>query len=225
MANTSMFGTRRSGIIFAADLGTPDDNFRVLDLIAGHVDVVKLASPLVYQHGIRVIRLFKERYGLPVFADLKIADVPHTDARIVELIRDNGGSAAMIHGFVGPDALELCIEAAGPDVGLIMQLELTNPGGRMFTAPIAEDMAKLARDLGLFGVQAPGNRPDRIARIREVVGPEATVVCCGVGAQGGTLPEVFASGGTYGIVGRAIYASDDPLAAVTGLSALAPAGR
>jgi orotidine-5'-phosphate decarboxylase len=208
------FGSRKTSIILAADLPTLDDNLSLIDRVADHVDVIKIASPLVYREGARAIRAVADRSHKPVFADLKVADVPHTDARIVDLVRRFGGAAVMVHGFVGPDALEDCMEAARDQIGIIVQLELTNPGGAMFTQPIAEDMARLAREIGVYGVQAPGNRPDRIRAIRGVVGPEMTVVCCGVGAQGGTYGTVLASGGTYAIIGRSIYEAADPVRAI-----------
>ena len=121
----------------------------------------------------------------------------------------------MLHGITGIDSIEACVTAASDDLGIILQLELTNPGGKMFTQNFAEDIAKLAPMLGVYGVQAPGNRPNRIAKIRNIVGNELVIVCCGVGKQGGKFSQVMQSGGNYAIVGRAIYESKDPLKAVS----------
>ncbi|MBM4319742.1 MAG: orotidine-5'-phosphate decarboxylase [Deltaproteobacteria bacterium] len=209
-ARPAHFGPRRSGIIFAADLPGFAANARVLERIADRIDVIKVNCPLLYTEGIGVISRLTRGFGLPVFADLKVADVPHTDRRIVELVREQGGAALMVHGIVGPDALAACQEAAGDALGIVVQLELTHPGGRVFTAPLALDMATLAASLGLFGVQAPGNRPERIRAIRQAVGPAPVVVCCGVGRQGGSYAAVMAAGGSYAIVGRAIYQAEQP---------------
>jgi len=219
---TNYLGEPKSGIIFAADLPSFASNAEVLDKIADRIDVIKVCNPLVFTEGAAVMGKLADRFGKPVFADLKIADVPHTSARIVEIVRDNGGSAAMVHGFIGPDGIEDCMDAAKDKVGILIQLELTNPGGKLFTAPLANDMARLAADLGVYGTQAPGNRPERIAEIRGIVGPKATIVCCGVGAQGGRHPEVVAAGGTFSIVGRAIYQAKDPVAALDAIVAGAP---
>jgi orotidine-5'-phosphate decarboxylase len=217
------FGERRSGIIFAADLPTYDDNARVLEQIADVVDVIKVNVPLLYVETPKVVQRLARTFGLPVFADLKIADVPHTNNKIVEIAAENEASAVMVHGIVGPDALMGCVETADGRCGIIVQLELTNPGGKLFTARIADEMAQLASGLGVYGMQAPANRPERIAAIRNIVGPEAVVVCCGVGAQGGSLGEVLRCGGSYGIIGRSIYAAPDPRAAVTEIVAAAKA--
>ncbi len=210
----AFFGQPRSHIIFAADLDTYDENAAVLEKIASHVDVIKVNCPLLYREGPQVMARLRDSFAKPVFADIKIADVPHTDRAIIDIVRQNGGAAAMVHGFVGPDALEACLDASRGEIGIIVQLELTNPGGRLFTAPLADDMAALAASLGVYGMQAPGNRPQRIQRIRHIVGAEPVLVCCGVGAQGGHYREVLEAGGTYAIIGRAIYLAPDPRQAV-----------
>lgn len=204
------FGPINKRLIFAADLPDFEANTRILDQISDFVDVIKLSSPQVYEYGAKIVERFTERYNLPVFADIKVADVPHTDAKIVDLMRRVGASAVMVHGYLGPDALDACIDASRGELGIIVQLELTSPGGKLFSARIADEVAKVAATLPIYGMQAPGNRPDRIAAIREIVGPTPIIVCCGVGAQGGTLSQVVASGGDYAIVGRAIYESPSP---------------
>ncbi|MCE9531286.1 MAG: orotidine 5'-phosphate decarboxylase [Planctomycetes bacterium] len=132
-------------------------------------------------------------------------------------MKEAGAAAVMVHGIVGPDAIQDCIDTAAGELGVIVQLELTHPGGLIFTQPIAADMAAAAAVLDIFGVQAPGNRPERIREIRAIVGPEPIIVCCGVGAQGGTYHQALKAGGTYVIVGRAIYNAADPKKAVQAL--------
>lgn len=212
-------GTPRTGIIFAADLPDFATNARVIEQIADGIDVIKICNPLAFTEGASVMGRLADRFGKPVFADLKVADVPHTSARIVEIVRESGGSAVMVHGFIGPDGLADCVDAARDQVGILVQLELTNPGGKIFTAPIANEMAAMAREIGVYGTQAPGNRPERIAEIRRIIGADKTIVCCGVGAQGGRHAEVMRAGGSFSIVGRAIYQAADPRAALEAVMA------
>lgn len=214
------FGSWITGIIFAADLPTSEENFRILDLIYDRIDVIKLSGFLALKESISCIRAFKERYQKPIFADFKVADVPHTNEKIVEIVRDQGGDAVMVHGIVGPDGIESCIKASKGELGIIMQIELTHPGGLMFTSPMAQDLAQLASCTEVYGVQAPGNRPDKIGKIRQIVGPKKTIVCCGVGAQGGTYHGVLTAGGNYPIIGRAIYEAKQPREAIQQLMAL-----
>lgn len=208
------FGQWKTGIIFAADMPSSEDNFRILDEIHESIDVIKISGFLALKESVRCIRRFKDRYNKPIFADFKVADVPHTNEKIIELVKDQGGSAVMVHGIIGPDGIESCLKAANEQLGIIMQIELTNPGGLVFTSPIAEDLAKLASYTDVYGVQAPGNRPDKIAKIREIVGTKKTIVCCGVGFQGGTFQSVLKAGGNYPIIGRAIYEASNPREAI-----------
>lgn len=165
------FGERKTGIIFAADLPSSEENFQILDQIVDDIDVIKLSGFLALKESVSCIRKFKDRYKKPVFADFKVADVPHTNEKIIQMVKDQGGDAVMVHGIIGPDGIESCVRAAQDEVGIIMQIELTNPGGLIFTSPIAADLAKIAVFSKIFGVQAPGNRPDKIAKIREIIGP------------------------------------------------------
>ena len=208
------FGVWKTGIIFAADLPSSEDNFRILEEIQDEIDVIKISGSLALKEGVQCLRKFKDRYNKPIFADFKVADVPHINEKIIQMVKDQGGNAVMVHGIIGLDGIESCLRVANDELGIIMQIELTNPGGLMFTSPIATDLAKLAAFTGVYGVQAPGNRADKIAKIREIVGPKTTIVCCGVGYQGGTYQKVLNAGGNYPIIGRAIYAAAQPKEAI-----------
>lgn len=194
------FGPAASRVIFAADLPSFDANVSVLQQICELVDVIKVPNALAFREGAHVYGRLSDMFGLPVFADLKVADVPHTNAEIVRVACDGGASAVMIHAFVGPDGIMAALDAAKSRAAVIAQLELTSPGGEVFNSPITEDMAKLSASLGVDGVQAPGNRTSRIREIRKIVGNEIGIVCCGVGAQGGQFRDVVESGADYAII-------------------------
>ncbi|HWJ60979.1 MAG TPA: orotidine-5'-phosphate decarboxylase [Acidimicrobiales bacterium] len=207
------FGTRTTGLMLAADLPSFEENARVLDAVKGDVDVIKVGTPLVLTEGIDVIRRFRDRFGKPVFADLKVADVPHTNAKLIRAAAGAGAAAVMVHGVIGFAGLKDAVAAAEGEVGIIVQVELTNEGGDRFTKDHAVDVIALGTLAGVYGFQAPGNRPERVREFREAAGDDAVLVCCGVGRQGGNFQEAVAAGGTYPIVGRAIYEADDPAAA------------
>jgi len=211
------FGKYRSGLILAADLPSESANSRVLEVTADLIDVIKICSPLIYAEGLEVVSRLRRRFGKPIFTDLKLADVAHTCVTMLSQARDAGASAVMVHGMVGPETLEQCIAAGGDDLGVVVQLELTGPGGALFTAGVADDVARLAATMEVYGAQAPGNRPQRVAAIRSIMGRDRVLVCCGVGRQGGSYSAVMEAGGanTYAIVGRSIYESSDPRAAAT----------
>ncbi len=213
---------RESGIMLALDVPDRDTAFRLLDRIAGEIDVIKFNYPLVLREGMEIITRIRETYRKPILADFKIADVPVTNNRIIDLCREAGADGVMVQGFIGIDAIQSAIEAAG-NLKIFVVTQLTNPGGLDFTGRFTEDFARLARMLGAAGVQAPGNRPEVVRKIREIVGGEMMIACCGIGVQGGKFGEAIAAGGDFEIIGRAIYRSDDPLQAVREIRAnLAP---
>jgi orotidine-5'-phosphate decarboxylase len=115
-----------------------------------------------------------------------------------------------VHGFIGLDALKSIIDICGDDTAVFVVTELTHPGGLEFTRPLAEQFASMAAFLGCYGIQAPGTRPEQIAVLRKVVGPDMCIASCGIGAQGGSFTAALEAGADFGIIGRAIYAADDP---------------
>lgn len=199
----------RSHIILALD--TPDEKaaYRVMDQTYDLVDCIKLNYPLVLKEGLGLISRLKVKYNLPIFADFKVADVPVTNSRIVKLVAEAGADAIMVHGIVGPDGLENVLEADA-NISIVVQTEFTHPGGIVFTQKLANSLAELAVQTGCQAVQAPGNRPERIKEIKNIVGDKLKIVCCGVGAQGGSYKKVLEAGGDFPIIGRAIYQSNRP---------------
>ncbi|MDL5029125.1 MULTISPECIES: orotidine-5'-phosphate decarboxylase [Vibrio] len=209
---------RKTGIMFAVDVKSKAEAFRILDLISDDVDVIKFNYPLILKEGLSVITDIKARYGIPVFADIKIADVPVTNDRIIRLAAEAGADGVMAHGFIGVDAIQ-SMQQAAPETKIFLITQLTNPGGLDFSASFTQDFAEMARGLGLDGVQAPGNRPEVVAQVRDLVGPGLTIVCCGVGAQGGKYGHAIAAGADFEIIGRAIYQAEDPVETVKHIKA------
>lgn len=200
----------RTHIILALDTQTEAEAFKVLDQCADLVDCVKLNYPLVLREGLGIIKRIKLHYDIPIFADFKVADVPVTNDRIVKLVCEAGADAIMVHGIVGPDGLESVLKAADNEICIVVQTEFTHPGGIIYTQKIADSLVELALVTGCHAVQCPGNRPERIKKVKSIVGDNLKIVCCGVGAQGGTYDSVIESGGDFPIIGRAIYQASSP---------------
>ena len=199
----------KTHIIVALDTENIESAYNVMDQTYDLVDCIKLNYPLVLKEGLGIIDKLKSKYNIPIFADFKVADVPVTNSRIVKQVADAGADAIMVHGIVGPDGIENIMEA-DPHIAIVIQTEFTHPGGVIFTQGMADTLAELAKTTGCQAVQAPGNRPERIRRIKELVGDELKIVCCGVGAQGGSYWDVLNAGGDFPIIGRAIYQNPNP---------------
>jgi len=204
-----MYLQRNSGIILALDLTDERSAFNLVKAVFEDIDAIKIGYPLILNTGIGVIRKIKTTFNIPVIADLKIADIPFIAKLITKIAIENLSDGIIIHGFMGPDGIEACIQEAGGKM-IFVTTELTNPGGEIFTRLVAEDICRIALELGAYGIQAPGTRPERIKRFREIVGKKLKIIACGIGAQGPKPGTAIKAGADFEIIGRAIYNSLHP---------------
>ncbi len=204
---------KNTRVILALDVTTRDDALRVVGAVKDHVDAIKINWPLVLGAGPGMItELSKVRQ---VICDFKISDIPNTNRLIVEQAMARGASAVICHGFAGDDSVRACVDAAKGQVFVLT--EMSHPGGKQFTAPVADRLAALAKAAGARGIVAPATRPDRISALRKIVGG-LEIITPGVGAQGGKASDALRAGADFVIVGRAIYDAPDPGAAARKLA-------
>jgi len=196
---------KRNRVILALDVTSKADALRVANAARNYVDAIKINWPLILSAGPEIIREVSKLKD--VICDLKIADIPNTNRLIVEQAISRGATAVIAHGFTGEDSVKACIDAAKGQVFVVT--EMSHPGGKQFTAPIADKLAVLAKEAGARGIVAPATRPERIADLRELIG-KLEIISPGVGAQGGKASDAIRAGADYIIVGRAIYESSDP---------------
>lgn len=199
---------KRNRMILALDVTSKAEALRVANAARNYVDAIKINWPLILAAGPDIIREVSKLKD--VICDLKIADIPNTNRLIVEQAIARGASAVIAHGFTGDDSVRACVEAAKGQVFVVT--EMSHPGGKQFTAPIADKLAVLAKEAGARGIVAPATRPERIADLRKLIG-KMEIISPGVGAQGGKASDAIKAGADYIIVGRAIYESSDPASA------------
>jgi len=204
---------KRNRMILALDVTSKAEALRVANAAKNYVDAIKINWPLILAAGPDIIREVSKLKD--VICDLKIADIPNTNRLIVEQAIARGASAVIAHGFTGDDSVRACVEAAKGQVFVVT--EMSHPGGKQFTAPIADKLAVLAREAGARGIVAPATRPERIADLRKLIG-KMEIISPGVGAQGGKASDAIKAGADYIIVGRAIYESSDPASAAKALA-------
>ena len=199
---------KKTRVILALDVTSREDALRVVGAVKDYVDAIKLNWPLILAVGPEIIR---EMSGFKdVICDLKIADIPNINRLIVEQAVSRGASAVICHGFTGEDSVRACVEAAKGQVFVVT--EMSHPGGRQYTAPVADRLAALAKSAGARGIVAPATRPERIVALRKII-DNLEIISPGVGAQGGKASDAIRAGADYIIVGRTIYESTDPATA------------
>jgi len=199
-------------LILALDIGDRARALSVAVACAPHVDAIKVGYPLVLPGGLSIAGDLLP-LGLPLIADFKVADIPDTNELICTLAFKAGFSAVIAHAFTGEDALTACVRIAHGNGGACYAVaEMSHPGAAgFFHGGVAERLAALAVRCGADGIIAPATRPERVARLREIVGP-LKILSPGVGAQGGDLAAVKDLVDGI-IVGRAIYGAADPAGA------------
>ncbi len=199
---------KNTRLILALDVTDENKAVSISSEAAGHVDAIKIGYPLVLGAGLGMISRISK--FAPVIADFKVADIPNTSQMICTQAFEAGVGGVIVHGFTGSDSLLECVRTAKEYNGEIYVVtEMSHPGAVEFMAPKALEIAALAVECKASGVVAPATRPERIKKIRGVVG-DLTIISPGVGAQGGSAADAIAAGADYVIVGRTIYGSKAP---------------
>ncbi len=204
---------KKNRIILALDVTSRADAMRVVEAVKGYVDAIKINWPLILATGPEMIKEMSRVKD--VICDFKIADIPNTNKLIVEQAMSRGASAVICHGFTGDDSVKACVDAARGQVFVVT--EMSHPGGKQFTAPLADKLAAIAKSAGARGIVAPATRPERITALRKIIGG-LEIISPGVGAQGGKASDAIRAGADYIIVGRAIYDAPDPGSAAKALA-------
>lgn len=196
---------KKNRVILALDVTSRADAMRVVGAVKDHVDAIKINWPLILAAGPEIITEMSKVKA--VICDMKISDIPNTNRLIVEQAMAKGASAVICHGFAGEDSVKACVEASKGQAFVVT--EMSHPGGKQFTAPVADQLAAIAKAAGARGIVAPATRPERIAQLRKIIG-NMEIISPGVGAQGGKASDAIGAGADYIIVGRAIYEAQDP---------------
>ncbi len=196
----------KNGLILALDVTNREKAMDVVQKTAPWVDAVKINYPIVLSVGSDIINDISEVSS--VICDFKVADIPNTNRLIVEEAVRRGAEGVIVHGFVGADSVQACVDAAdGKDI--FMVTEMSHPGGREYTAKVGEELAKRALEFGVTGIIAPATRPERISALKGSLG-ELQILSPGVGAQGGNAMDAIRAGADAVIVGRSIYQAENP---------------
>jgi orotidine-5'-phosphate decarboxylase len=201
---------KNSRLILALDVLDRDRALELASSLQGKIDYVKVGYPLILASGLDVVEEIASM--TPVIADLKIADIPNTNTLISEQVLAAGARGIIAHAFVGKDSLSACVDVAREHGALVFAVtEMSHPGAEDFMAPVAEKLARIAKECNVDGVVAPATRPERISLIRSVIGDRA-IISPGIGAQGGSARAALDAGADSLIVGRSITESPNPAA-------------
>ncbi len=201
-------------LIVALDIFDGDRAIEIASSLRELIFAVKINWPIILGAGPDIVRELSRHSR--VICDLKLADIPNTNALITEKVAELGAYGIISHVFTGSDSLR-AVRESGRKLKLLAVVSMSHPGGSQFINRIHEDLLAAAISGGADGVIAPGNNESLLSEIREM-GRELVIVSPGIGAQGGSATKAVMAGSDYIIVGRSIYESPDPVKAVEDLN-------
>ena len=217
--------------IAALDVPTREEAERLVQQLGDSVSYYKVGMELFYALGGDIVTWLKAQEK-KVFLDLKLHDIPNTVGNgLCSLLRlrpdilnvHTAGGLRMMKA--ARDALHAAAEAAGIPcpkligVTVLTSMDAEDWAGLGHTGTIAEAVlrrAQLARVAGLDGVVAS---PAETAEIRRICGKDFLIVTPGIRPVGishddqrrvMTPAGAIRAGASQIVVGRAIYAAEDP---------------
>lgn len=221
----------RDRLIFALDVPTAAEANAWVERLGGSVNFYKIGMELLTSGDyFRVLEDLAGR-GKQVFVDLKFHDVPATVAATLRGLRRYPVSLCTIHGQ-HHDMMAAASQEKG-DIRLLAVTVLTSMdrsdlrqlGIEREPGEVVVERARAARAAGCDGVIASGREA---AAIRAATAPDFLVVCPGIRPAGPAgddqkrtvdVPQAFAAGADYIVVGRPIRQATDPAAAAEAIQA------
>lgn len=224
----------RNPIIAALDVPNTDAALDLVRKIAPIVGAFKIGSELFTSAGPDIVRRVRDT-GAAVFLDLKFHDIPNTVAKAVAAATRLDVQMLTIHASGGSEMMRAAEDAAqktaaqsgrkAPLVLAVSVLTSMDGGGLAEVgagADVGSQVERLARLAAAAGLRGMVCSPLEIAALRSVVPEGMQLVTPGIrtGAdkaddQKRTLSprEALAAGADWLVIGRPIYAAENPHAA------------
>ena len=217
----------------AIDSGDLDAARALVENLAGTIGGVKLGAAFVVENGLAGVAAIA-RFGLPVWLDLKLLEIPREAARVVRAASASGAFLVTVHALGGAPMMRAAMGAAlgAADrsgrprlrivgVTLLTDMEDEDVGALGMTGGVGDQvyrLADLARASGLDGVWTSAHD---LAALRARCGPDFLLVVPGIRPVWSktddqkhiiTPGDALGRGADYLIVGRPITEADDPRA-------------
>ncbi len=219
-------------LAIALDTADLEHLSRLTEQLADHVGAFKVGLEAFAAHGPAALHAARAR--APLFADLKLHDIPATVAAAAAALGREGASYLTVHATGGELMINAAVDAA-PETSVLAVTVLTSldaPGLAATGSPPAEEqvprLARLAVDAGAAGVVCA---PTDIAAVREAIGDRGLIVPPGIRPSGSarndqarvaTPAQARAAGADVLVVGRPVTAAADPAAAAAAILAELP---
>jgi orotidine-5'-phosphate decarboxylase len=230
----------RNPIIVALDVASADQAWKLAEQVAPLVGAFKIGKELFVAAGPDIVRRIRAT-GASVFLDLKFHDIPHTVAKAVAAAVRLDVQMLTIHTSGGGEMMRAAeksaqdtAQALGRAVPLVLGVTVLTSFNNDTLAEIGclpdtekqvLRLAQLAADSGLRGLVCS---PLEISALRKILPPEIQLVTPGIRTgtekaddQKRTLTprEAMQAGANWLVIGRPIYAAENPRAAAESIFA------
>jgi len=224
----------RNPIIAALDVPTGEQALRLAEEIAPAVGAFKIGSELFASAGPDIVKKIRAR-GAPVFLDLKFHDIPNTVAKAVAATVELDVQMLTVHASGGSEMLKAAEQSAqntawklGHTPPLVLGVTVLTSLDAAALREVGLDvnveyqvrrLATVATKAGLRGLVCS---PLEISALRKTVPAQVQLVVPGIrtGAEKAddqkrtlTPKEAMAAGANWLVIGRPIYAAENPRAA------------
>ncbi|HYI48081.1 MAG TPA: orotidine-5'-phosphate decarboxylase [Allosphingosinicella sp.] len=220
-----------SPVFVAIDTPDPDRAKAIAARVRTHVGGLKLGLEFFSANGADGVRDMAE-FGLPIFLDMKLHDIPNTVAKAVQALNPLGPHILTVHAAGGRAMMEDAKAAASSGTRVVAVTVLTSldeedlAATGIAGAPSAQAarLAALAREAGLDGVVCSGAE---VAALKKVW-PDGFFVVPGVRPADAALGDqkrvvtprqALDAGASIVVVGRPITQAEDPDAAARAIAA------
>ena len=222
--------------IIALDVPSLADARALVATLGARADFYKVGLQLFSAEGPRVVEWLHSE-GKRVFLDLKLHDIPSTVRKAAASAKRLNVALLTIHGLGGEAMVRAAVEGAGEHTGVLVVTVLTSMDLATASAALGRPLASLrdevlrlaalAAGAGAHGVVCAGAEcaavraahGTRLEPLVPGIRTAATAVAIADDDQSRvvTPEEASKAGAAYVVVGRAVTAAPDPLAAFEGV--------
>ena len=218
-------------VMIACDFSNAKTTFEFLDMFTLRKPFVKIGMELFYAEGPSIVREIKKR-GHKIFLDLKLHDIPNTVKKSMAVLAGLDVDMTNVHAAGTVEMMRAAREGLTRPDGtrplLIAVTQLTSTSEErmqkelLINASINDTIRHYAENAKAAGLDGVVCSPLESALVKDACGSGFLTVTPGVRFAGGdvgdqvrvTTPEkAKAIGSDYIVVGRAITAAADPVAA------------
>lgn len=231
MAKKKNMSKRDCKLILALDLPDRESALKILDVLRGKLEWVKIGLQMYLKYGADFVREVSGM-GFKIFLDLKLFDIPNTVASAVESVSALPVSMLTIHASGGREMMRRAVESAAernPELLILGVTVITSfdadslaeTGVELEPEWQVEKLAKLAVDSGLKGLVCS---PLEIEGLRSILPEDTVLVTPGIRPSGSSADEqkrimtpadAARAGSDFIVVGRPILKAENPAFAVS----------